>query len=203
MVGPQFQADLSSLHLDRHGEKSKWGLVSVGYREERTGEPQSSQERTCCMPSWWGDLRGQAQARCPLHHPELVGHLGPRPGQEEVGQLTPHPCSLSFQLSAVWSCHPVQLVPLCCPRLTPSAPFLPAQVTVLVSLGMHTFPRLALHVFGPCPECPPETGVSVPCTVPPRTWGEAQDACRPGPDVCLSPIPLEHGMRLVVFPDRR
>lgn len=25
MVGPQFQADLSNLHLNRHGEKSKWG----------------------------------------------------------------------------------------------------------------------------------------------------------------------------------
>lgn len=30
MVGPQFQADLSSLQSDRHGEKCKWGLVVVG-----------------------------------------------------------------------------------------------------------------------------------------------------------------------------
>lgn len=35
MVGPQFQADLSNLHLNRHGEKSKWGLDPGGDREKK------------------------------------------------------------------------------------------------------------------------------------------------------------------------
>lgn len=39
MVGPQFQADLSGLQLDRHGEKCKWGLVVVGDGEGETREP--------------------------------------------------------------------------------------------------------------------------------------------------------------------
>lgn len=30
MVGPQFQADLSNLHMSRHGEKCKWGWVVGG-----------------------------------------------------------------------------------------------------------------------------------------------------------------------------
>nr|XP_021531894.1 mesoderm induction early response protein 2-like [Aotus nancymaae] len=43
MVGPQFQADLSSLHLNRHCEKSKWG---PGQGTHSAGE----------WPSWTADL---------------------------------------------------------------------------------------------------------------------------------------------------
>nr|XP_036873906.1 mesoderm induction early response protein 2-like isoform X2 [Manis javanica] len=39
MVGPQFQADLSHLHLNRHSEKSKWGLVMGEQRHETPHPP--------------------------------------------------------------------------------------------------------------------------------------------------------------------
>lgn len=42
MVGPQFQADLSNLHLNRHGEKSKWGLDHGGDREKKMKTPLQS-----------------------------------------------------------------------------------------------------------------------------------------------------------------
>lgn len=71
MVGPQFQADLSNLHMSRHGEKCKWGWV-VG--EQR--EPHSCGERAWCHPA-------RARPQTPWGGTEWG------PGTGELGALTP------------------------------------------------------------------------------------------------------------------
>lgn len=44
MVGPQFQADLSNLHMSRHCEKCKWGWVVGGQREPHSLVPPSQSQ---------------------------------------------------------------------------------------------------------------------------------------------------------------
>lgn len=67
MVGPQFQADLGSLHLERHGEKSKWGLGECGQREKETRAPVQP-GRNLLQPSWGGP-KGAGSGQVPPASP--------------------------------------------------------------------------------------------------------------------------------------
>lgn len=76
-MGPQFQADLSNLHMSRHGEKCKWGWV-VG--EQR--EPHSCGERAWCHPArarpqspWGGTEWGPGTGELGCTH-SAVGRQG-------------------------------------------------------------------------------------------------------------------------------
>uniref|UniRef100_A0A2K5D1N1 MIER family member 2 n=1 Tax=Aotus nancymaae TaxID=37293 RepID=A0A2K5D1N1_AOTNA len=67
MVGPQFQADLSSLHLNRHCEKSKWG---PGQGTHSAGEWPSW--TTVLAVSSWGEPVGTVYMSSPQALYELV-----------------------------------------------------------------------------------------------------------------------------------
>lgn len=126
MVGPQFQADLSNLHLSRHGEKSKWGpgggraktktllqpgRKSLHVRPERVPRPQREPEGTSpvtCSPC-------TTTCRTAKAGPEEAGDSAPWPG--------PRTCPLGT------CCSPLspQVSALPCPCLVPE----PSQYPIL------------------------------------------------------------------------
>lgn len=96
MVGPQFQADLSNLHVNRHGEKSKWSLGRWGDRERKC-RFHSCQEGSCVSSRvsshvLRGSLRVLAHVRCMLALGSRLysSPLLPSPGLLHLFSWCPH-----------------------------------------------------------------------------------------------------------------